>query len=194
MEKQQSALSLIKKGFLLGLGAVIPFAALEIASIKYSFYETELYSTEMLDSFNERTGKASSAYTFVNSVNQENATDGETTSTTNTESTSSEDAFSSYNRSYAEDIRLSPHQATVQNGRLLIKGSLTNDAKMTVDLIEIEAELFKDGAFVYECATYIDTKIKPSQSENYMIRCGCGKGDIPQFDDIKVKVSRASSY
>lgn len=200
MDKQQSMVSTIKKGFFLGLGAVIPFAVLEVASVKYAFHEGESFNAEIMETFNKEINLQDDFYK-LNQPKAESTTesDSATTSTTTTATTTSatpsfEDSFANYNRSYDKEIRLSEYQTNIQNGRLLVTGSLTNEAKIAVNSVEIEAELFKGGTFVYECSDYISKTIESGQSENYMIKCGCSKGDTPEFDEVKVKVSKASRY
>ncbi len=188
MEKQQSPFTLIKKGFLLGIGLMIPLAVLEFASVKYAFYESKAYTEEMTSNWSDITADFKPSTALEQTENDDKADNDDTAIS------EMDRHFSAYNQSYAKDIRLSPHQTTMQNDKLLVIGSFTNSAKVPINTVEIEAELFKDGKFVYECSDYIGMTIKPGQSENYMIKCGCNKGDTPAFDEVKVKVNKALAY
>lgn len=173
--KQKSLIQTIKTGFLLGIGFTIPLAAIEFLSIKYSFYTMEQLADEYSESMYENAGEQ------IGSNEQES-------------DTLTQEEFDKYNKSYVKDISLSAHETTKQQGQLLITGSFINKAKVAVNTVEIEAELFYQDNFVYECSSYINMSIEPEQSENYMIRCGCKDSETPEFDQIKVKVTRASSY
>ena len=60
---------------------------------------------------------------------------------------------------------------------------------------QIEAELFDaNGVFVYECSDYINVKLAAGQTENYQVKCGCNKNGLPEYDSIKLRITRASIY
>ncbi len=199
MSNQSSTVATIKKGFFLGIGIVIPFACLEIASIQYAIYETKELGNEMMQDATQYETTMSIDYpeTIIKTPQKKTADDITAEREEDTELSADndfEEFNADFNRSYDKSMKLSPHQTTTKNGKLLVTGSVTNNATIAVNSIQIEAELFKDGTFVYECSKYISMPIEPNQSENYMIQCGCGKGDIPEFDTVTVKVTKASRF
>lgn len=83
-----------------------------------------------------------------------------------------------------------------QNGKqLLILGSIVNNGDDDVSSVNLEAELTdKEGDFVYECSEYIHKKLKPHDTENFQIQCGCGANPIPAYAKINVRVVSASAF
>ena len=159
-------ISEIKKGFLLGIGFIIPLAIVEFSAIKYSIHEM--------------TGVAAQAYEEAYGES-----DGDTLDA----------AYNDYEKSYTEKISLSPFVERLQGVQLLITGQFTNNSEKAINSLEIEAELFnEDGNFVYECSKSFYEKKEPGVTENYLIKCGCSKNGIPEYATAKVRVVKASSY
>ena len=155
----------IKKGFLLGIGFIVPLSFVEFIAIKYSFHEM--------------TGMATDVY--------EEAFD---------EEMEFEDVdYSEYDKSYVDQISLSPVKEKRQGVQLLITGQFTNESEKPINSLEIEAELFnKNGDFVYECTKSFYEKKEPGVTENYLIKCGCSQNGIPNYETVKVSVVKASPY
>jgi len=153
---------IIKIGFLLGIGFIIPSLFVNVAVIGFSF------------------GAVSSSFE-----------DFETEIDTNDD----ESYFYSYDNDYTDAVDIGEYRSQMQGVQLLIQGAMTNNADVELNSVEIEAELFDaNGVFVYECSDYINVKLAPDQTENYQIKCGCSKNGLPEYDSIKLRVTRASSY
>ena len=100
--------------------------------------------------------------------------------------------FSSYDMS--DEIEIQSHRVQREVNRVLVLGSIINNAEKSASSIQIEAELMNEnGEFVYECSDYISQKIRPGQAENFQINCGCGDNPMPEFSTINVRVTSASS-
>ncbi len=79
--------------------------------------------------------------------------------------------------------------------QLLILGKIKNIGNDDVDSIQLEAELFdSEGKFVYECSEYISKRLKSEEVENFQIKCGCQGQATPAYSSLKVRVVSASSY
>jgi len=92
-------------------------------------------------------------------------------------------------------VKIVDYRETMNGSQLLVLGSIKNTGATPASSISIEAELFdKDGKFVFECSDYISTKLQPSKSENFQIKCGCNKQGVPEYDSVSVRVVSASSY
>ncbi len=157
----------IKKGFFIGLGLLIPLFLLEMLVLKVSVWEIEKFSS---NSYEEAMGLSIS----------ELGDDGY----------ESEEA-----KSYKNQISLSATSATMQGKQVLITGQYTVNSTKPIYTLELEAELFdKNGEFVYECTKSFYEQIDAGTVENYMIKCGCSENGIPNFETVKVKVSKATSY
>lgn len=155
----------VKKGFLLGIGFVVPLTFVEFVAIKYSFHEM--------------TGMATDVYeeTLSEEMEIENV------------------QYTEYDKSYVDQIKLSPFKEKRQGVQLLITGQFTNESEKSINSLEIEAELFdENGDFVYECSKSFYEKKEPGVTENYLIKCGCSKNGIPDYKTAKVRVVKASSY
>lgn len=106
-----------------------------------------------------------------------------------------ESYYDSYDNDYTDAVDIGEYRTQMQGLQLLIQGAITNNADVELNSIEIEAELFDaNGVFVYECSDYINVKLAAGQTENYQIKCGCSKNGLPEYDSIKLRVTRASSY
>ncbi|MCF6226191.1 MAG: hypothetical protein L3J22_07835 [Xanthomonadales bacterium] len=94
-----------------------------------------------------------------------------------------------------DQIEIKEYRVLKNGNQLLILGSVFNKGNKVTNSIQLEAELSDmDGKFVYECSEYISKKISPGESENFQIKCGCGKGQVPEYDSVNVRVMSASSY
>ncbi|MET0029584.1 MAG: FxLYD domain-containing protein [Candidatus Thiodiazotropha sp.] len=79
--------------------------------------------------------------------------------------------------------------------QLLILGKIQNAGKTKVGSIQLEAELYDDsGKFVYECNEYINKSLKADEVENFQIKCGCKGQPVPSHASATVRVVSASSY
>lgn len=99
------------------------------------------------------------------------------------------------NLDVTSNISIEKYNENKHGEQLFILGSIVNNGKKQASSIQLEAEL-KDskGQFVYECSEYINRKLKPGESENFQIKCGCGKTPLPEYASISVRVVGASSY
>ena len=90
------------------------------------------------------------------------------------------------------EIVLGEYRQSMQGKQLLISGSFTNNNKISLNSLEIEAELFDaEGTFVFECSESIYRKIDAGHTENYQIRCGCSENGVPDFETVTVRVVSA---
>lgn len=193
---KENVLSLIKKGFFLGIGFIIPLLVIDFISIHYSIYESKRTTEEIKKQWTIHMGKMFEDEERPAHVSE--STDAATVENVDSESSESDlNAFErtmvEMNKSYKDDIKLSDYESKFQGTQLLITGQLTNKSQKKLGGIQLEAELFNAGKFVYECSKYISEKIAPEQTENYMMTCGCKNG-LPEHDEIKVKVVEASRY
>ncbi len=169
----------IRKGFLIGLGFMIPLLVVEF-TIKYTFYAM---TNGVFDAYEETLSESGA----MNEVGDAALSDSEEYSV--------KEVYEDFNKSYAEQIFLSPFSENYQGGQLLITGQFTNNSEEDIHSLEIEAELFNaEGIFVYECAKSFYEKQAPGVTENYMIKCGCSKDGVPEYTTAKVRVVKASSY
>lgn len=105
------------------------------------------------------------------------------------------DIFSEGDDSLINEVMLSPVTETLQGTQLLIAGQFTNESGKELNSLEIEVELFDEkGTFVYECSKSFYEKIPVGLTENYLVKCGCSKHGVPDFSDVKVRVTKASVY
>lgn len=47
---------------------------------------------------------------------------------------------------------------------------------------------------VFECSQYISKKLKQGETENFQIKCGCGHERIPEHKSVNVRVVSASNF
>jgi hypothetical protein len=103
------------------------------------------------------------------------------------------DMASDFDRS--GQIKILKYHDKNNSGKVLILGAVENVGKKSVSSIELEAELTdKNGEFVYECSTYISRTMKPGDTENFQIKCGCGNDSIPAYNDVTVRVVSAHGF
>jgi len=82
-----------------------------------------------------------------------------------------------------------------QGSQLLIAAQFTNNSDKVISNLEIEAELFDaDGKFVYECSKSIYEEKAPGIAENFIIKCGCSENGVPDYQTVKLRVVKATSY
>ena len=94
-----------------------------------------------------------------------------------------------------DQIKIQDYREKRNGNQLLILGTIVNSGDKKASSIQLEAELKdKDGNFVYECTEYINKDLKPSDIENFQIKCGCGKNAIPEYSTINVRVVSANNY
>ncbi len=75
--------------------------------------------------------------------------------------------------------------------QLQILCKIKNNSDVTWTGIEVQAELFNKGQYVYECDAYIRT-LMAGEEDNLKIICGeCAMDVIPEYDNIKLKVAAA---
>lgn len=151
--ENRSPLALIKAGFFLGLGFVIPLLLVEYVAVRFAVTEMISASEEYMEELDEN-------------------------------------MFSADETDVAVLPELGEYEANMQGEQLLITGTVKNISDRPYESITLEAELYDEaGKFVYECTEYINQELAVGQSENYLIKCGCSKGDVPDFASAKVKVT-----
>ncbi len=95
----------------------------------------------------------------------------------------------------SDQIKILNHREEMNGKHLLILGSIRNEGPDKAGSIRLEAELLdSDGNFVFECSEYINQKLAPGVTENFLIRCGCGDTVAPEHASIALRVVSASSY
>ena len=162
-------LKYIKKGFFIGIGLLMPMALLEFGAFKLSM----VMMTDEMESYTEKLD-----------YQEEPESDWKP----------GEKDIYDFNKSYVGEVLLGEYSYTTQGLQLLITGDITNKSSSDLSVVEVEAELFnKDGKFVYECSEYMRKQFKSGAKENYLIKCGCSKNGLPEFDKIEVRVVNAST-
>jgi hypothetical protein len=85
---------------------------------------------------------------------------------------------------------LSYKELKTQNQHYIL-GKIRNTGNITWSAIEIQAEMFNSGQYVYECHEYIRI-LKPNEEDNFKITCGkCSDETIPEHDKLVLKVAAA---
>jgi len=160
---------LVKYGFWLGIGFIIPLLLFTVGS---TFVSILAMPTLM---------EASMGYVGSKSSSE-----------TDDEGSFSSFGFSNYDIS--SQVEIQNYRSSVDGNRVLILGSIINNSEKQASSIQLEAEFTdENGEFVYECTDYISQKLKPSQSENFQISCGCGDNPFPTYSEFTVRVTSASS-
>ena len=164
---------IIKAGFFLGIGFVLPLAVMEASVFGASFYLANSAFEADYGEYEELT------YEDSDDISSEG---------------SSAPSYPDFD-DYADKIELGDYSHRMQGNQLLITGSLTNNAKVEVSSIQLEAELFDgEGTFIYECSEYMRKEIPAGKSENFMIKCGCSKNGLPEFERFELAVVSADTY
>ena len=91
-------------------------------------------------------------------------------------------------------IIIEKYREQPRGNKLIILGSIKNESGKKASSIQLEAELYNNNEFVFECSEYISKSLKPGESENFQINCGCGKNPIPAHDKTDIRVVSASNY
>ena len=165
---QDGATNLIKKGFFIGIGLIIPLALVQYGMVQYSMVMMDREVQKIVQQYEIEEDE----YDLVD-----------------------ESHLEEFDLSYEDQVEIMNYDYVEHEDQLLIRGQIKNNSNKELDSIDIEAELFdKDGQFVYECNTYIHSKITPTETENFMIRCRCGDDAMTQFESVKVRVVSAISY
>lgn len=95
---------------------------------------------------------------------------------------------------YSNEVELGEYSDRMQGNQLLLTGHLINKAGVALERVELEAELFdEEGNFVYECSEYISKNIRSGETENFLIKCGCSKNGLPEFERFELSVVSASA-
>lgn len=103
------------------------------------------------------------------------------------------DISSEFNR--AKQIQILEQREQKHGEQLLILGKIKNSGDNKASSIQLEAELLdSEGTFVYECSEYVSKELQPGETENYQIKCGCGKTPLPNYNSITVRVVSASGF
>jgi len=169
----------IKKGFLLGVGLLIPLLLVEYLSAEYSFHKMNQMTVDSFEAFKNEFDADEELYDEVEL--------GDVESHSNFEY--------DFNKSYVKDIEILDYNSVIQNNQLLIRGQIKNNAEKEISSIEIEAELFDEaGNFVFECTEYLSESIATNTVENFLIKCGCSENSVPEYSKIEVSIARASAY
>lgn len=199
--QSNTALTTIKRGFFLGIGFIIPLIFAFFIVALYVNYQTEKRLNAFNQTFSANTPSNVVSITppVAESSPKKEPSDNTKNNTNHTEATHSttsdeSDSFEDYMRSYTDEITLTHDQPLNLFKQLIITGKLTNNSNVTVNTVVLEAELFKNDKFVYECSKYINNPLKSGDSEYFMIKCGCSKTPIPDFDRAVVTVKKAAKY
>lgn len=100
----------------------------------------------------------------------------------------------SANADFKKDLNIVSHlslrERRTQN-QLQILCKIKNNGDVTWTGIEVQAELFNKGRYVYECEEYVRL-LMAGEEDNLKIICGeCAMDVIPEYDNIKLKVAAA---
>jgi hypothetical protein len=90
-----------------------------------------------------------------------------------------------------EDLVLSNVVEHKEGGHDWIVGTITNNGQKTVRGVQVEADLFKSDTFVDQYSTHLSGSIKPRESRNFKIACGCRDDAPADHDAFKLKVTSA---
>ncbi|MEZ5496146.1 MAG: FxLYD domain-containing protein [Gammaproteobacteria bacterium] len=169
----------IKKGFLLGVGLLIPLLIVEYLSAEYSFHKMNQMTADSLEAFKKEFDSDEDLYDEIELGAEEDHSNFEY----------------EFNKSYVKDIEILGYNSIMQKNQLLIRGQIKNNAEKEISSIEIEAELFDEaGNFVFECTEYLSESIVTNAVENFLIKCGCSENSVPEYNKIEVSIARASAY
>jgi len=92
-------------------------------------------------------------------------------------------------------VKLGEYSEKLVDGHLHIIGSVTNTGDKPAGSIQIEAELMDaQGMFIYECTEYIGQKVQPGERENFLMKCGCNREKVPDYDSISLRVTQANAF
>jgi hypothetical protein len=95
----------------------------------------------------------------------------------------------------SSSIKIVDYREEINEKRLLILGSIMNEGSENVSSVHLEAELLdSDDRFVFECSGTINKELKPGETENFQITCGCGDTIAPEHSRVNLRVVSASSY
>lgn len=106
-----------------------------------------------------------------------------------------EETYSELLTDYSKNIVVDKFQDQRDGDKVNILGSITNTGSTAIGSIKLEAEFFDDkGEFVYEQTEYIDKKLAPNESENFLIACGCKDKKFPEYKTVTVSVVAAHNF
>src|SRR6267154_5743775 len=88
-----------------------------------------------------------------------------------------------------DDLVLSNLEEHKEGSHDWILGTVTNNGKKAARGAQIEADLFKGGKFVDQYSTHVSGSLKPRESRNFKITCGCRDDAPAEHDSYKVKVT-----
>jgi len=160
-----STWKIIKIGFWLGIGFIIPSIAV------YIFGTAAIYKVIPYIITTDTVEYETEAFTADNVT----------------------DYVSSHDKT--SQVEIISYRDTSTTGQLLILGTMKNNADTPVSLVQVEAELFdSSGTMVYECSEYISSTIASGSNENFQIKCGCGKTPIPEYESFTIRITKASAY
>ena len=168
MEKP-GILQLIKYGFWLGIGFIIPMTIYTFGSAYLAMFAMPM----MMDSAIEN----------YETEYFESGSDSET----------SFSSFSFPDYDISDEIEIQGHRLREDGNRISILGSIVNNSQQQASSIQLEAEFTNEtGEFVYECMDFISMTLNPGQTENFQINCGCGDVPLPDYSDYIVRVMHAT--
>jgi len=106
-----------------------------------------------------------------------------------------EESYSELFTDHSQSIAVDHFKDQRDGEKVNILGSITNKGSTTVGSIRLEAEFFDDkGDFVYEQSEYINKKLAPNESENFLIACGCKDKNFPEYKSVTVRVVGAHDF
>lgn len=95
----------------------------------------------------------------------------------------------------SDQIKIKSYREQRNGNQLLILGSIENIGDKKASAIQLEAELSDEkGNFVYECSEYINKALNAGEVEKFQIKCGCGDNSVPSYVKVSVRVVSASNY
>ena len=160
---------LIKYGFWLGIGFIIPMIIFTFGSTYLAMFAMPV----MMDSAIEE----------YETEYFESGSDSET----------SFSSFSFPDYDISDQIEIQGHRLRKDGNRVSILGSIINNSEQQASSIHLEAEFINEvGEFVYECMDFMSLRLGPGQVENFQISCGCGDVSLPAYSDYTVRVTHAS--
>lgn len=158
---------LIKYGFWLGIGFIIPLTIYTFGSAYLAMFAIPVMTDSSIDYETDYFGSGT-----------ENSFTG----------------FSFPDHDITDEIEIQDHRLREEGNRVSILGSIINNSEQQASSIQLEAEFINEnGKFVYECMDFISQRLDSSQTENFQINCGCGDVPLPAYSDYTIRVTNASS-
>lgn len=160
---------LIRAGFLLGIGFVIPLGVATYGGTVITYF--------VLPAFMEGF--------YLQEPAVGDAPTGAESGSANTSPATAD----------SEPVQLETFRETKRGDHLLILGSIVNTGENPASSIQLEAELFdRQGLFVYECSEAIGRRLAAGDKENFQIDCGDGNAPTPEYATLTLRVIRTDAF